>query len=610
MIVDYTGDPRGVGALDIQSARTNVTQVASGQGAVAFGQRNTASGSYSTSIGYSNTVNNTRTVALGYNNTGSGAYSAAMGVTNTASGYVSSASGTYNTASGNYANAHGYNNQATALNTSSFGSGNQATVDYSTAFGYGNIATGSGVYSIGQASAFGYQNQALGSQSTAIGWTNTVSAYTTTGSAVGFQNTVSANYSAAFGQQNTVTGGGASSAFGYQNNVSQSLGSAFGFGNQVTDAFGSAFGAGNTASAYGAVSFGKNNTASGIYSSAFGINNTAGSQAAITVLPFTPIDGDELSISGDETAFINGADSYTLSVIENNGSARTVSSVIFGGTNTTFNISSRINIYSTQFFIRDGISNQATVTIAPGGTACTVTGDITGWLINSNSYGVDSVFPTLTNQPVTLLSVTLPSDTLVQLDSSWLESASGGTLNVAYGFNRTNHTFGRNLTNLIDGSVDVGPSNAAKFTVLSDGKFSVANGTYTVTATDGTAGQALVTNGAGVVTFQTVSGSGGGAVWQVPEVPFGLIDGSNTTYILSYIPVTYSGTLTLNGRVFTETVDFTISGNIITMTIPIEVEHDGEDFYYRGQLASTVDSLLLEDGTSLLLEDGTELLLE
>jgi FtsZ-binding cell division protein ZapB len=86
------GNPRGLHAVDLQSARSAATQVASGDySVIGGGLRNTAS-------------DVAATVGGGYNNTASGTVSTVGGgISNTASGYSASVGGGYqNTASGDY----------------------------------------------------------------------------------------------------------------------------------------------------------------------------------------------------------------------------------------------------------------------------------------------------------------------------------------------------------------------------------------------------------------------------------------------------------------------------------------------------------------------------
>lgn len=104
--------------------------------------------------------------------------------------------------------------------------------------------------------------------------------------------------------------------------------------------------------------------------------------------------------------------------------------------------------------------------------------------------------------------------------------------------------------------------------------------------------------------------------WMPPETPVGVVDGSNRTYTLTYVPDTYSGILDLNGERYSELTDWTISGSTITMTIAIPAVFSGLPFRFKGQYTASVtppvvtNGLLLEDGTNMLLEDGSYLLLD
>jgi hypothetical protein len=330
---DLTGNSRGVGALDIQNSRSNVTQTASSTYSVAVGIRNTASGAGSIAVGYSNTSSaNYGSCAFGYINTASGFAGAAVGLRNTASGltrssafgYQNTASGDqanafgyFNTASGNYSSAVGYQNTASTYRSSAVGYQNTASGTNSSAFGYKNttstinsaafgrsnfVSTGDASVAIGilnnqtggtintttgvisgtpaaaacgdLSTAVGISNTASSNYTCAIGYNNTASGNTGS-TAVGYSNTASANYgSAAFGENNTASGF-AGKAFGGYNNASGVASSAFGYVNTASSGYSSAFGKGNTASAYNTSAFGYANTASGSYSAAFGKNNTA-----------------------------------------------------------------------------------------------------------------------------------------------------------------------------------------------------------------------------------------------------------------------------------------------------------------------------------------------
>lgn len=64
---DQTGNDRGAGAIDIQSERSAITQVASGQNAVALGKSCTSSGIQSVAIGNACTAADNYNVAIGQN---------------------------------------------------------------------------------------------------------------------------------------------------------------------------------------------------------------------------------------------------------------------------------------------------------------------------------------------------------------------------------------------------------------------------------------------------------------------------------------------------------------------------------------------------------------
>ena len=78
---------------------------------------------------------------------------------------------------------------------------------------------------------------------------------------------------------------------------------------------------------------------------------------------------------------------------------------------------------------------------------------------------------------------------------------------------------------------------------------------------DGTAGQVLTTNGAGVVSWQTPAPS----PTFTPETPSGVINGINVTFTITNTPLL---ALFLNGAYQTSGVDYTITGTTITFTTP------------------------------------------
>lgn len=143
--LDQTGNSRGTAALDIQSHRSGVTQVASGTNSTALGSDNIAGSLGSVAIGYTNTttINNSLAaeVAIGYSNTavdasGSG-NAVAIGTQNNATNVTTAAIGNSTSATASNASAVGNNTHATNANTSAFGYNLTVSGGYSAAFGGG-----------------------------------------------------------------------------------------------------------------------------------------------------------------------------------------------------------------------------------------------------------------------------------------------------------------------------------------------------------------------------------------------------------------------------------------------------------------------------------------
>jgi hypothetical protein len=144
------GNARGMGAVDLQTLRSNASQVASGNNSVSMGQNNTASGTSAIGIGSNNVASNTSSVVIGAYNTASSNYSSAIGYTNTASGYSSVAIGAYSTANSYSSVAIGSGNTASGAYTVAMGS-NSNTNNISSKVMFG-IAFGgtNGAYQMGQ----------------------------------------------------------------------------------------------------------------------------------------------------------------------------------------------------------------------------------------------------------------------------------------------------------------------------------------------------------------------------------------------------------------------------------------------------------------------------
>lgn len=126
IVGDITGNDRGVGALDLQSARSAPTQVASGAHSSTIGQYNTVSGYNSIGVGFLNTVAGNFSTGSGYSNTASDYGTTASGYTNIASAFKASAMGANNIASGCLSSSAGFCNTACGLHDSAHGVGNIA----------------------------------------------------------------------------------------------------------------------------------------------------------------------------------------------------------------------------------------------------------------------------------------------------------------------------------------------------------------------------------------------------------------------------------------------------------------------------------------------------
>lgn len=283
LLGDLTGNARGAVALDIQTTRSSITQVASGANALAVGWDNIASGNTATAVGAANAVLTQNAVVVGRSNfthtsgvaavmfgvmnnqtggslntssgliTGTPTAAASVGVLTTAIGIRNStgnnratAVGYNNTANGVYSAAIGYINTASD-SCSAVGHINTASSTYSSAFGYKNTASAS------RAMAMGFFNTASSNYASAVGSTNVASAMYTT--AIGFRNTVPALNGVAMGRSNfTNTTGLASVAVGLLNNqTGGTLNAATGVisGTPVAGTVGrlsTAVGVGNTAS--------------------------------------------------------------------------------------------------------------------------------------------------------------------------------------------------------------------------------------------------------------------------------------------------------------------------------------------------------------------------
>jgi hypothetical protein len=158
------GNPRGVGAIDLQIRRYDPTQIAVGSHSVVMGGANTASASCAIAMGYANVASGSQSIAMGYGNTSSNFYSVAMGYATNASNMYAVAIGNASTSSGNASVAIGNTNNSSGTASVAMGQNNAASGSYGIAMGGGN--TSSGPISV-----------AIGGYSTSSGWYSTAIGY-------------------------------------------------------------------------------------------------------------------------------------------------------------------------------------------------------------------------------------------------------------------------------------------------------------------------------------------------------------------------------------------------------------------------------------------------
>lgn len=196
-VIGQYGTATGRYALAFGGQQTDTSakaanNVASGDNAVAFGERTTASGSNSTAFGQETKATEKRTTAFGQRTQAIQSNATAFGIDTIASGQN--------------ATAFGNLTQATEIGATAFGNKNQATGQYATAWGGGDkqVDNGDGttkkvgtVASGTYATAFGERTEASGESATAFG----------------SDSTASGKNAAAFGENSTASGE-ASTAFG------------------------------------------------------------------------------------------------------------------------------------------------------------------------------------------------------------------------------------------------------------------------------------------------------------------------------------------------------------------------------------------------------------
>ena len=204
---DLGGNARGSNAINIQATREFVTQVASGENAIAIGNNSLASAELSSAFGNKAKATGKYSTASGYRSTASGYYSTASGYYSEASGFGAIALGARALASGDGSTASGYGSVASSSNTTALGKSATASGTYATAVGYeadasrrhsaavGSFSSASGYYS----TASGYEAGASGEASCAIGTYSEAAGNFSV--AIGNSTTSSGNYSTALGNR-------------------------------------------------------------------------------------------------------------------------------------------------------------------------------------------------------------------------------------------------------------------------------------------------------------------------------------------------------------------------------------------------------------------------
>jgi FtsZ-binding cell division protein ZapB len=292
------GDPRGLHAVDLQSARAQATQVASGDYSVIGGGRNnTASSTYATvGGGVNNTASGNRaTIGGGRSNTASGDdATVGGGFLNNASGELATVGGgRSNTASGNLVTVGG-------------GEGNTAS-SYAATVGGGGGNTASG---LAATVGGGANNTASGDRATVGGgWQNTASGELATVCG-GRGNTASGSAFVGGGRGNTASGGAATIGGGLLNTASALYAIVGGgLGNTASSDYATVGGGWhNTASGGSAtVGGGYTNTASGVFATVGGGGSNTASGA------FSTVGGGERDTASGDRATVGGGRANTAS---------------------------------------------------------------------------------------------------------------------------------------------------------------------------------------------------------------------------------------------------------------------------------------------------------
>ncbi len=474
---DVSGNTRGSYALDLQTRRSVVNQIAFGACSTAVGNDNCASGCRSASLGWGNAATGISSLAAGSNNTASGIDSSAVGSGNSASANFSSAFGCNNYAIASCSTALGLRNQACGVNSTAVGSVIVASGACSVAVGNDNCASG------GRSSVFGSQNTASGYRSSAFG--SSIINSTANSVEIGASNTEKLQISSAGVNFVTAGAGGfcvngvamggdvnnlCSIQVGYSNTAFGNSSSAVGFCNNAAAVYSSALGYFNTASGYYSTSVGHLNTASACCSSALGSCNMASASGSTAV-------GQRNTssvMSSSAFGFGNTASGYYSSAIGFSNCTSCTGSTAVGYCNTVSNYSSSAfgsNITNpTACSVEIGASNTEKLQISSAGVNF-VTAGAGGFCVNGVAVGGGS-------GDVNALSVVAVgcgnSSSGTYSSAFGISNSASGNCSSAFGYANTasgyrSSAFGSSINNPTACSVEIGASNTEKLQISSAG---------------------------------------------------------------------------------------------------------------------------------------------
>ncbi|MFD2822251.1 tail fiber domain-containing protein [Lacinutrix iliipiscaria] len=154
--------------------------IASGHSSTAIGNNTNATSSSSIAIGESTTASGSNSLALGYLTTASNSFSTAMGRASLASGYASTAMGYGTDATGQYSTSMGEYTIASGNHSTAMGRATEASGSFSTSMGESTVASGNNSMAIGESTV------ASGNNSMAIGESTVSPSYAET--SIGYYN--------------------------------------------------------------------------------------------------------------------------------------------------------------------------------------------------------------------------------------------------------------------------------------------------------------------------------------------------------------------------------------------------------------------------------------